>query len=134
MTAWRLPHGAAGVELTEPGGGIGVGVIGSLLLLKVHQHHGHVQVAHGREHVVAGGVGEQLEDDQVDVRSAELVSGLHGQLLGGDQATVDQFDGIGDALFEVGVLRFKLGDQGRELGQVSAQRDGEHADACLGVD
>ena len=130
----HLAHRAAGVELAQPGGGIGVGVVGRFLLLEVNEHHGHVQIAHGGEHIVARGVGQKLEDHKIHVGRAELVAGLHRLFLGGDKAAVDELDRVGDALFEIRVLRLKLRHQGRELGQIRAQRDGENADACFGVD
>ena len=71
----HLTHCAAGVQLPQPGGGVGVCVVGSLLLLKVHQHHGNVQVPDSREHIVGGGIGQQLHNDQIYVRSPELVPG-----------------------------------------------------------
>ena len=43
----HLPHGAAGVQLTQPLGGVGVLVVRGAELLDVHQHHGHVQIPHG---------------------------------------------------------------------------------------
>ncbi len=130
----HLAHSAAGIELTQPGGGVSVGVIGSLLLLKVHEHDGHVQIAHGGEHVVGGGVGQQLQDDEIHVGGAELVAGRGGELFGGADAAVDQLHGVGQGLLEGLVLAFKLRNKGGELGQIRAQCDGEHADSCFGFD
>ena len=129
----HLPHGAAGVQLTQPLGGVGVLVVRGAELLDVHQHHGHVQIPDGGEHIVGGGVGEQLEDDQIHVGGAELVPGLLGQLLGGDDAAVDELYGIGDRGLEVFILALKFRHQGRELGQIGPQGNGEHAHAgfCL---
>ena len=128
----HLAHGAAGVQLAQPGGSVGGGVLGCALLLNVHQHHGHVQVPHGGQHIVARGVGQQLQDHQVYVRGAELVARRHRQLLGGDDAAVDQLHRIGDAGLELRVLALELGHQGRELGQVGPQSDGENAHSCFG--
>ena len=130
----HLANCAAGIELAQPGGGIGVGIIGGFLLLQVNQHHGHIQIADGGEHVVRGRVGQQLQDDQVHVGGTELVAGFHGLLLGGHKTAVDELHRVGDALFEVCVLCLKLRHQGRELGQIGAQRDGENADSRFGVD
>ena len=123
----HLSHGAAGVQLSQPLGGAGVLIIRGAELLDVHQHHGHVQIPHSGEHVVGGGVGEQLQDDQVHVGGAELVPCLLGQLLGGDNAAVDELHGIGDRGLEVFILALKFRHQGRELGQISAQGDGKYA-------
>ena len=125
---------AAGVQLTQPGGGVGVGVVGGLLLLHVDEDDGHVEVAHGGQHIVRGSVGQQLQNDKVNVGGAELIARGHGLLLGGDDAAVDDLDGVGQRLFEGGVLALKLGDQRGELRQVSAQRNGEHANAGFGFD
>ncbi len=130
----HLAHGAAGIEGAEPGGGVGVGVIRRFLLLEVDQHHRHVQIPHGGQHVVGGCIGQQLQDHQIHVGCAELVTGCHGLLLGGDDAAVDELDGVGDARFEVRILALKLGNQARELGQIGAQGNGEYADACFGID
>ena len=56
----HLPHGPAGVQLPQPGGGVGVFVVRGPLFLHVHQHHRHVQVPHRGEHIVGGGVGQKL--------------------------------------------------------------------------
>ena len=130
----HLAHRAAGVQLAQPGGGVGVGVVGRALFLHVDQHHRHVQVPHGGQHIVAGGVGQKLQDDQVHVRGAELVPRGHGQLFGGDDAPVDQLDRRGDGLFEGCVLPLELGDQAGELGQIGPQRNGKDAHTGFGVD
>ena len=130
----HLADSAAGVQLTQPGGGVGVGVVGGLLLLHVDEDDGHVEVAHGGQHIVRGSVGQQLQNDKVNVGGAELIARGHGLLLGGDDAAVDDLDGVGQRLFEGGVLALKLGDQRGELRQVSAQRNGEHANAGFGFD
>ena len=130
----HLAHGAAGIELAQPGCGIGVGIVRGFLLLEVDQYHGYVQIPHSRQHVVAGGIGQQLEDHEVDVGRAEFVAGLHGLFLGGDKAAVNELNRVGNALFELRVLALKLGNQRRKLGQIGAQCDGEHADAGFGAD
>ena len=78
--------------------------------------------------------GQQLQNDKVNVGGAELIARGHGLLLGGNDAAVDDLDGVGQRLFEGGVLALKLGDQRGELRQVSAQRNGEHANAGFGFD
>ena len=129
-----LAGGAAGVEVAEPGGDVGGGVVGLGLLLDVDDDHGDVEVTHGGQDVVARGVGEHLQDHEVDVRGAEEVARLLGRLLGGDHASVDELDGRGQGRLEVGVLLLEVGNELRELRQVGAERDGEDADLCLGVD
>ncbi len=130
----HLADGAAGVQLAEPGGGVGVGIVRGFFLLQVHEHHGHIQIPHGRKHVVGGGIGQQLQNHEVDVGGAEFVTGRGGELLGGADAAVDQLDRVGQRLLKRGVLAFKFGDQGRELGQIGAERDRKHTDAGLGFD
>ena len=122
----HLPHGAAGIQLAQPLGGVSMLVVRGAELLDVDQHHGHVQIPHGGQHVVGGGVGQQLEDDQVHIGGAKLVSRLLGQLLGGDNTAVDQLHGIGNHGLKSLVLGLELRHQGRELGQISAQGNGEH--------
>ena len=102
--------------------------------MQVHQHHGHVQIPDGGEHIVGGGVGQQLDDDQIHIRSPELVTGSGGQLLGGDDAAVDQLDRIRQGLLEGFVLALKFGHQTRELGKISPQRDGKYTDSGFGFD
>ncbi len=68
----HLADSAAGVQLTQPGGGVGVGVVRGFLLLDVHQHDRDIQIPHSRQHVVGSGVGQQLQDHQVHICSAKL--------------------------------------------------------------
>ena len=128
----HLAHGTAGVQFTQPGGRIGVGVVRGFLLLDVHQHDRDIQIPHSRQHVVGSGVGQQLQDHQVHICSAKLITRRHGQLFGGDDAAVDDLHGVRDGLFEGSVLLLKFGHEGRELGQVGTQRNGEHANTGFG--
>ena len=129
----HFAHGAAGIQLSKPGGGVCILIIRRLFLLEVHQHHRHVQIPHRRQHIVGGGVGAKLQDHQIHVGGPKLVSGLHGLLLGGDDAPVDQLHRIGDALLELLILARELRHQRGKLGQVRPQGDGEHADPCFGL-
>ena len=129
---YHFAGGTASVELAKPGGDVGLLVVGSQLLLEVDDDDGHVEVAHGGEHVVGGAVGEHLEDDEVNVGSAELVAGYHRLLLGGYHATIDELDGVGEGLLECFILGFELGNELWELGEIGAKGDGEHADAGFG--
>lgn len=128
----HLAHGTTGIQLAQPSGGVGIGVVRGFLLLDIHQYHGYVQVAHGGQHIVRGGVGQQLQNDQINVRGAELVACGHGKFLGGNDAAVHDFHGVGDGLFEDGVLLLKFGHEGRKLGQIRAQSNGEHANTGFG--
>ena len=129
----HLAHGAARIGDAEPlGGACGVEVEAAHLL-EVHEDDGHVEVADGGEHVVAGGVGEQLAEDDVDVGGAELVARGGSGLLGGADAAVDDLDGVGQGGDEVGILLLELGNELRELGQVRAEGDGEDGCLCLGL-
>ena len=128
----HLAHSAAGVQLAQPFGGVGILVVGSAQLLHVHQNHRNIQIPHGGQHVVGGGVGQQLQDYQIHIGGAELVAGLLAQLLGGDDAAVHQLHRVGDHGFELLILGLELGHQAGELGQVSTQGDGEHANAGFG--
>ena len=129
----HLARSAACIQLAEPDGDIGVGVVRLRLLLHVHNHNGNIQVAYGREHVVAGCVGEHLKDYQVNVGSAEDIACILSLLLGGYHTAVDKLDRGGERFLECSVLRLELGYQLRELRQVRAECDGEYTDFCLGV-
>ena len=129
---YHLAGGSASVELAQPGGDVGLVVVGSGLLLEVDDDDGHVEVAHGGKHVVGRAVGEHLQDDEIDVGSAELVACFHRLLLGGHHAAIDDLDGVGEGLLECCVLCFKLGNELRELWEVCAKGDGEYADAGFG--
>ena len=63
-------------------------------------------------------IGRQLEDDQIHVRSAELVPSRLGQLLGGDQTAVHRLYRAGEHLLKVLILSLELRDQRGELGQI----------------
>ena len=130
----HLAHSAAGVEFAQPGGDVGVGVVGCLLLLDVDQHNGHIQIAHGGQHIIRGSVGQQLQNDKVNIRGAELIARGHGLLLGGDDAAINDFHGVRQGLFEGGILALKLRHQRGELRQIRAQRNGKHANAGFGFD
>ena len=130
----HLAHRAAGVQLAQPGGGVGVLIVGGQLLLEVHQHHGHVEITHGGQHIVGRGVGQELENDQIHVGGPKLVPRRLGQLLGGDDAAVDELHGAGQRFLEIRILPLELGNQGRELRQIRPQSDGEHAHSGLCVD
>ena len=124
---YDLAGGAASVEVAQPGGDVGRGVVGLRLLLHVHHHHGHVEVAHRGQHVVGGRVGEHLQDHQVNVGGAELVARLLGLLLGGHHAAVHKLNRRRQRCLEVGVLLLKVRNELGELRQVRAEGDGEHA-------
>ena len=48
----HLADGAAGIEFAQPGGNVGFGVVGGQFLLHVDDDDGHIEVAHGGQHVV----------------------------------------------------------------------------------
>ncbi len=123
-----LSGGAAGVQIAQPRGDVGIGIVGLGLLLHVDHDDGHIQVAHDRQHVVARGIGEHLQDDQVDVLGAELVAGDLGLLLGGHHAAVDKLDSRGQRGLKVLVLLFKVGNELRELRKIGTEGDREDAD------
>ena len=128
-----LAGGAAGVQIAQPRGDVGVGVVGLGLLLHVDHDDGHVQVAHDRQHVVARGIGEHLQDNQIDVLGAELVAGDLGLLLGGHHAAVDKLDSRGQRGLKVLVLLLKIGNELRELRKIGTEGDREDANLGLGV-
>ena len=128
----HLAHRAAGIQFAQPGRGVGVGIVGRAAFLHIDQHDRHVKISHGGQHIVGSRIGQQLQNDQVHIGGAELVAGFLAFLLGRDDAAVDEFHRIGNCLFESVVLGLKLRHKARKLGQVSAQRDGEHADTGLG--
>ena len=130
----HLAHGAARIADAQPLGRAGSIEVEAAHLLEVDQNDGHVEVADGGQHVVAGGIGEQLAEDEVDVGRAELVACRGSGLLGGAHAAVDDLDCAGQRGHEVGVLLLELGHELGELREVRAQRDGEDGDLGLGVD
>ena len=77
QVGYHLTDGTACIEVTQPDGDIGVGIVGSQLLLKVHDHNGNVEVAYSGQHIIRGAIGQHLKDDKIDIGSAELVAGLH---------------------------------------------------------
>ena len=126
-----LAGGTAGVQVAQPRGNVGVGVIGLSLLLHVDHDDGHVQVTHDRQHVVARGIGEHLQDDQVDILGTELVARDLSLLLGGHHTAVDKLDGRGQRGLKVLVLLLKIGNELRELRKIGTQ--GNREDANLGL-
>ena len=128
----HLTDGTAGVQLTQPCRDVGVGVVGRFLLLDIDQHDRHIQIAHCRQHIIRSSVGQQLQNNQINIGSAELIACCHRLLLGRDDTAVNDLNGVGQRLFEGGVLALKLRHQRGELRQISAQRNSKHANAGLG--
>ena len=128
----HLANGTAGVQLAQPCRDVGVGVVGRFLLLDIDQHDRHIQIAHCRQHIIRGSVGQQLQDDQINISSAELIACCHRLLLGRNNAAVNDLNAVGQRLFEGGVLALKLRHQRGELRQISAQRNSKHANAGFG--
>ena len=114
----HLANGTTGVELTQPGGNIGLGIVGCQLLLHVDNDNGHIQVAHGRQHIIRGTIGQHLQDDEIHISSAELVTSCHRLFLGGYHASVYNFNGVRQRFLEGCILSFKLWYKLRELWQV----------------
>ena len=128
----HLADGTTGIEFAQPGGNVGLGIVGSQLFLYVDNHDGHVQIAHGRQHIVRSAIGQHLQDDQVYIGCTELVACCHRLLLGGHHAAVNNLDGVGQRLLEGCILSLKLGYELRELWQVCLQRNTEHTYSCFG--
>ena len=130
----HLADSAAGVQLAQPGRRIRMFIIRRFFLLDIHKDNRHIQVTDRREHIVRSRVGQQLQDDQIHVGRTEFIAGRGRQLLGSDQSPVDQFHRIRNHLFKRFILRLKFRHKGRELRQISAQRDGENTDSCFCID
>ena len=128
-----LAGGAAGVQVAQPRGDVGVSVVGLGLLLHIDHDDGHIQVAHDRQHVVARGIGEHLQDDQVDVLGAELVASDLGLLLGGHHAAVNKLDCRGQRGLKVLVLLLEVGNELRKLRKIGTEGDRKDANLGLGV-
>ena len=128
----HLADGTTGIELAQPGGDVGLGIVGGQLFLYVDNHDGHVEVAHGRQHIIRSAIGQHLQDDQVYIGCTELVACCHRLLLGGHHAAVNNLDGVGQRLLEGCILSLKLGYELRELWQVCLQRNAEHTYSCFG--
>ena len=73
----HFANGSAGIQLAQPCRNVGLGIVGSQLLLQVHDNDGNVEVANGRQHVIRCAVGQHLQDDEVNIGSTELVAGSH---------------------------------------------------------
>ena len=127
----HLTDGAAGIEFAEPGCRIRVGVVRSFLLLQVHEHHRHVQVAYGREHVVGSRICEQLQDHEIHIRRTEFVTGCHSQFLGCHKTSVDQFHTVRDHALEIGILALEFRHKRRKLRQISAERNRKNTNPCF---
>ena len=56
----HLTDGTASVEVAQPGGNIGLGIVGCQLLLQVHDDNGYVEVTNGRQHIIRGTVSQHL--------------------------------------------------------------------------
>ena len=93
QVGYHLTDGTAGIELTQPDGNIGLSVIGSQLLLHIHDNHRHIEVAHRRQHIIRCAIGEHLQDNEVYIGSTELIAGLHRLFLGGHHSAINDFDG-----------------------------------------
>lgn len=130
---YDLTGSTAGVQIAQPRGDIGVGVVGLGLLLHVDHDDGHVQVAYDRQHVVARGIGEHLQDDQVDILGAELVARDLSLFLGGHHTAVDKLDGRRQRGLKVLVLLLKVGNELRELRKIGTEGDRKDANLGLGV-
>ena len=128
----HLTDGTAGIELAQPDGNVRLCVIGSQLLLHVYDDHRHIQVAHGRQHIIRGAIGQHLQDDEIHVGRTELIAGLHRLFLRGHHSTVDNLDGRGQCLLECCILSLKLRYELWELRQVCSECNGEHAHPCFG--
>lgn len=83
-------------------------IVQGFQLLDVHQHHRHVQILHGGEHIVGGGVGQELQKDQIHIRRPEQVARSLGLLLGCDYAAVHDVHRVRDGLFERFILCLEL--------------------------
>ena len=82
----HLAHGTTGIQLAQPSGGVGIGVVRGFLLLDIHQYHGYVQVAHGGQHIVRGSVGQQLQNDK---NVASIITFYKGLVKKPAQAAAD---------------------------------------------
>ena len=99
--------------------------------MHIDQYNGYIQIAHGGQHVVRGCIGQQLQNNQVNVCGTELIARCHGLLFGGNNAAVNDLNGIGNGLFESGILTLKFRNQGWELRQIGTQSNGKHANPFL---
>ena len=132
QVGYHLTNGATGIELAEPGGDIGLGIVWSQLLLYVDNDDRNIEISDGRQHIIRGTIGEHLQDDEVNVCCAELVASSHRLLLAGHHTAVDNLDGVGQRLLECLILSLKLRNELGELWQVSLQRNAEDTYPCFG--
>ena len=127
----HLTDGTAGIQLAQPDGNIGLSVIGSQFLLHIHDDYRHIEVAHRRQHIIRGAIGEHLQDNEVHIGSTELITGLHRLFLGGHHSAINDFDGFWQCFLECSILSLKLRNELWELRQVCSECDGEHAHPCF---
>jgi len=71
----HLADRTAGVQFTQPGSSVSIGVVRSLLLLQVHQNHWHIQIPDSGKHIVRGGISEELNNDQIHISGSEFIAG-----------------------------------------------------------
>ena len=116
--SYHLTYGTAGIKLTQPGRNICVGIVRSQLLLDVYQYNRHIQITNGWQHIVGSRIGQKLENNQIHISSPELVPCLHGLLLGGYHATIDNLHCIWQSLLEGLKLSLELWYQLWELWQI----------------
>ena len=128
----HLTNSAAGIEVAQPGGNIGLGIVGSQFLLQIHNDDGHVEIANGRQHIIRGTVGQHLENDKIDISCSELITGSHRLLLGGHHATIDNLNGVWQRLLERLILSLEVWYELWELWQVCLKGNAEYTYLCFG--
>ena len=129
-----LSYCTARISFAEPGGNIRVVIIKCLKLLYIYEYHRNVQVPDCRKHVIGCGIGQQLHKHKINIRCTEFIPCSLGLFFCGDKPAVDHINRIGNRLFKCLILCLEFRHKGRELGQVSTQRNGKHTDSCFGID
>ncbi len=129
----HFANSTAGIQFPQPFFSIGIGIIRSLQLLDVHKHDRYIQISDCRQHIIAGRIGQQLQNHEIYICGTEFVSRFHREFFGCNDSAVDNIYGIGDQVFEIFVLCLKFRHQGRKLGKICAQCNSEYADSCFGI-
>ena len=130
---YHLAYSATSIKLTQPGRNISISIIRSLFLLYINQHYRHIQISNSWQHIVGCCISQKLENNQIYISSTELVTGLHGLLLGSYHTAINQLHSVWQGLFESLILRLELWHQLWELWQICSQGNRENTYFCFSI-
>ena len=128
-----LTYGTTGIQVTQPDGNIGIGIVRRQLLLHIDTYYRHIQITDRGKYVIGSCIGQQLQEYQIYVCSTKFITCCHSLFLGGHHATINDIYSIGNRLLEILILCLEIRHQLGELGQICSQSDGKYTDLCLCV-